>query len=242
MNRYYYKKNSGNAKRMLRHFGLLLSMSGGLFLLYFSFPLISWRIYLSPVYASQGFMTPIPKTTVLNKSNMQNLLAASLRSLDKSDYSNVQNWYPGYAYTEAKKTPVSQYTLSIPKIKIKDALVSTVDTNIDIHLVNYPGTAVPPDKGNAVIFGHSTLPQLFNPKNYKTIFANAHTLKVGDEIIITVADITYMYKIFNITIVEPEDTGPLAQEYDDSYITIITCTPPGTVWKRLILKARLEKI
>ena len=76
MSKYYYKKGDGNAKKIIRYFGLLLSVSGGLFLLYFALPLISWKVYLTPVYASQGFTTPIPKTTVLNKTNMRNQLAA----------------------------------------------------------------------------------------------------------------------------------------------------------------------
>ncbi len=101
---------------------------------------------------------------------------------------------------------------------------------------------MPPDKGTAVIFGHSTLPQLFNPTDYKTIFANAHTLKVGDEITIDANNVQYTYKITSVTITTPDDTSVLAQEYDDSHLVIITCTPPGTIWKRLIVKARLEML
>ena len=51
-----------------------------------------------------------------------------------------------------------------------------------------------------------------------------------------------MYKIFNIRIVEQTDTYIFEQNYDNSYLTLVTCTPPGTIWKRLIIKAKLEKI
>lgn len=242
MNKYYYKKHDREKiRRIVRYCGLTTSVLGFLFLAYFSFPLLSWKIYLAPVYASQGFMTPIPKTTVLNGSNIQSLLAASVNSLGGVDYSDAQNWFPTYRGS-GKLPKISFYTMSIPKIRISKAFVSTIDYNVDEHLINYGGTSVPPEKGNAVIFGHSTLPQLFNQKNYKTILANAHTLKIDDKIIVHRESIDYTYKIVNIKIVEPSDTTPLTQEYDDSYLTIITCTPPGTVWERLVLKARLEKL
>ena len=92
-----------------------------------------------------------------------------------------------------------------------------------------------------MIFGHSTLPQLFNPKNYKTIFANAYLLKENDLIYATVENITYKYRVYNISVVDPKDTSIFTQDLNDSYITLVTCTPPGTIWKRLIIKARLEK-
>jgi len=110
------------------------------------------------------------------------------------------------------------------------------------HLVQYNSDSVPPNPGNTVIFGHSTLPQLYDPENYKTIFANLYKLEVGDKVIVKVANIEHSYKIESITVVEPEDTSVLAQNFSDSFLTLITCTPPGTVWKRLILKARIDPV
>ena len=110
------------------------------------------------------------------------------------------------------------------------------------HLVNYQGTGIPGKNGNAVIFGHSTLPQLFNPKDYKTIFANVYKLKNGDVIYAMINGVTYTYKIFKITVVDPENSSALVQDYDNSYLTLVTCTPPGTTWKRLIVKAVLQEI
>ncbi len=132
--------------------------------------------------------------------------------------------------------------MSIPAIDIKDAIVSTNDYDLSKHLVNYQGTSTPPNLGNSVIFGHSTLPQLYDPTDYKTIFANVLKLKIGDDIFTNVNGVKYNYKIFNIYVVDANDTSIFTQTYDNSYITIVTCTPPGTVWKRLIIKARLEKI
>jgi sortase A len=239
-NTIYRKANSGLKRRIIRFSGLGLSIIGMIMVVYFSFPLISFQMYLQPVFAEQGLAAPIPKTTILTESSIKSLLKATADSLKGVDYTDARNWFPS-VQEGATSATVTHYYLSIPKLKISNAYVSTVDNDLDHHLIQYGGTSVPPNKGTAVVFGHSTLPQLYQPGNYKTIFAYAHTLQVGDEIVLSVDDITYTYKIYNITIIDPSDTSAFAQNYDDNYLTLITCTPPGTTWKRLLIKSRLEK-
>jgi sortase A len=241
--RYYIKKDTRRLRKIVRFVGLGLSLSGVLFGIYFFFPLISWKLYLEPAFASQTFASPIPKATIISNEYMQSLWQNTARSIQEIYDTNAQNWMPASPYKEVQiATQVSYYFISIPKLHIENAIVSTVDTDLGSHLVNFTGTAIPPAMGNAAVFGHSTLPPLFDPKNYKTIFANAHTLIVGDTILVTSNNITYTYKIYAISIVDSQDTSYLSQETDDSYLTLITCTPPGTVWKRLIIRSRLEKI
>jgi sortase A len=232
-----------NFRWMVRLFGLFLSLSGIITMGYFFFPIISWQLYLAPVFAAENIATPIPKATVLNQGTFASLARQTTSLLLGVNYYNAATWFPSApAPVENAKPQVTTYRFSVPKLKIVNAIVSTVDSDLASHLVNYPGTAVPPNKGNAVIFGHSTLPQLYNPKDYKTIFANAHTLQTGDIFKVSADGIEYTYKIFSISIIEPEDTSVLTQSFDDSYLTVITCTPPGTIWKRLVLKAKLEKL
>lgn len=159
-----------------------------------------------------------------------------------TNYLNAQSWFPTYKNKKSGDAKIQSYTLSIPTLGIKDALVSTADNELEKHLVNYGGTAIPPDNGNAVIFGHSTLPQLFHSEDYKTIFATLYKLKVKDEFSVNVSGIVYTYKVSSIIVVEPSDTSIFGQDYNDSHVTLVTCTPPGTTWKRLIIKAKLEKI
>lgn len=246
MAKYYYKKSLKKRKKAIfRLLGLLICLGGILILLYVSLPLISWQIYFAPVFASQEIAVPIPKTTVVSEETIKSLIAEATNPITGIDYANAKNWFPTYKAPvagEAETPRVSSYTLSIPKLKIENATVSTVGYELDKYLVNYPGTAIPSDNGNAVVYGHSTLPQLFNPKDYKAIFATAYKLTVGDEVFTTVENVTYQYKIFSITVVDPSDTSVFSQTYDNSYLTLVTCTPPGTTWKRLIIKARLQKI
>lgn len=242
MTRYYYKKTKpGYKKNILRLFSIPIFFFGFCIVFYVFFPLISWQVYFAPIFNAQDVAIPIPKTTVITQNDLGSLVSQASNNLRGVDYTNAKNWFPDFAsVTNDTKTP--SYVLSIPKLGIKKASVSTTDYDLGKHLVNYPGTALPPKMGNAVIFGHSTLPQLFNNNDYKTIFATLYKLQVGDEIFADIASISYKYKVASITVVDPDDTSLLAQQYDDSYITLITCTPPGTTWKRLVVKTRLEKI
>lgn len=241
MAKYYYKASQVDIKKLVKLLGILLIAAGVLIAFYTFAPILSWQVYFSPAFASQNIQAPIPKTTVLDASQISTLIAQARNNII-IDYSNAANWYPNYNPKNGKNAGLDFYNISIPSINIKNAAVSTIDNDLDLHLVNYNGTAVPPDKGNAVIFGHSTLPQLFDPKNYKTIFANAYKIKVGDEIFVNLPKVTYKYKVFQIIVVEPEDTSVLEQNFSDNFLTLITCTPPGTVWKRLIIKTKLEAI
>lgn len=241
MNSYYYQKSHDHViKKIVRFAGLFLSFIGLAIVAYIFSPLIVWQLTLAPAFASQQVTAPIPHSTLVTSMNIGSLVTSSISNLS-IDYTNAENWYPTYHGTAAAPREAS-YFLSIPRLHIGNAFVSAVDTDLSRHLVNLSGTPVPPDKGNTVIFGHSTLPQLFNPNDYKTIFANLHTIQIGDTIQATVNNVVYTYKVFSITVVDPTDTSVLSQQYDDSYLTIITCTPPGTIWKRLIVKARLQKL
>jgi sortase A len=237
----YKKRDRVKIITRIRYSGLAMSVLGIVTFLYFSFPLLSWKLYFEPAFASNGIEAPVPKTAVLSSTSIKQLLTSAVSSVS-TDYSNAQNWFPDIptpgSSAGAEKPVVTTYNITIPSIKVNYANVSTIDTNLDKHLVHYPGTPLPPSKGNSVIFGHSTLPQLFNKNDYKTIFAKAHTLEIGDKITLAVDGREYTYEIFSIFVTTPDDTSIFAQGQDDSLLTIVTCTPPGTTWKRLIVLAK----
>ena len=214
---------------------------GGFIVIYIFFPLISWQVYFANAFTNQELATPIPKTTVLNNSIITSFISQASNVFSQTDYTNAENWFPNIKF-QKQHQDIQAYALNIQKLGIKEAVVSTIDTNLSAHLVNYGGTAIPPQKGTAVVFGHSTLPQWFNPKDYKTIFATLHELRVGDEIQVEVSKLIFIYKIYNISVVDASDISMFEQRFDDSYLTLVTCTPPGTTWKRLLIKARLDKV
>ena len=236
MAKYYYKGKRKYSKLFIRSMSLFMLIIGGVIFAYTFFPLISWQIYFAPAFASQNIETPIPHQNVLSALNISTVINSAVENIN-TDYTNAQNWYPGYD-TNTKKD--ANYNISIPQIDIKNAIVTNKSADLTKHLVQFNSDTLPPLKGNSIIFGHSTLPQLYDPNNYKTVFANAYKLEIGDDIIVNTQNNKYNYKIESIRVVDPTDTSVLSQNFSDSFITIITCTPPGTIWKRLIIKARIQ--
>ena len=161
----------------------------------------------------------------------------------KKDYTKLSNWFNEEGNRDFISQKVKYFTISIPKLEIENATVSIGGENLTESLIQYPGTALPGKTGNTVIFGHSILPQFFDPENYLSIFSTLPTLEEEDEVIANYDGITYKYKIENMFEVKPTDIQILEQNSYDSFIQLVTCTPPGHPLKpkRLIVRARLVR-
>jgi sortase A len=163
-----------------------------------------------------------------------------------TDYTQLANWFvEENSDASAKGSQIlrsgslTSYKLTIPSLKISDAIVEVGSMDLKKSLIQYPQTALPGQLGNAVVFGHSVLPQFFNPKSYLTIFSTLFRLKQGDDIKIDFDGVEYKYKIEEMYEVQPTDLSVLEQRYDGKYLTLITCSPPGTYLRRLVIKARI---
>jgi len=192
-------------------------------------PIVSFSMMSGDLF--REIVTPIQDGTAY---------AAANAVTEDSGLTNPNTWFPT-APQKKVVTPVNTYTLTIAKLKIQDATVMIAGDDLSVSLVHYGGTALPGEYGNTVIFGHSTLPQFYNPKNYKTIFSFLPSLKAGDEIDITYDGITYKYIVYDLTVTGPSDLSALEQRFDDSYLTLVTCVPPGTYWQRLHVFAKLNR-
>ena len=171
-----------------------------------------------------------------------------LGELSTADYTQLNNWFVTDNHQNESAASVlsdsseTSYKISIPILKIKDAVVSVGSMDLKKSLIQYPQTALPGQLGNGVIFGHSVLPQFFNPKSYLTIFSTLYRLKLGDEILIDFDNIQYKYLVEEMFEVQPTDLSVLEQRFDGKYLTLVTCSPPGTYLRRLIIKSRIVDI
>lgn len=162
------------------------------------------------------------------------------------DFTKASSWFPGTPQNDlfsSKKTFAANvpdfYTLSIPSLGIFDANVALRDEDLAQHLVQYPQTALPGQIGSPVIFGHSTLPQFFDPKKYTTIFSTLPKVKLGSDIFVKFDSTEYTYRIVKTYEVKPNELWVLQQQYSDKTIKLITCVPPGTTLRRLVVEADL---
>lgn len=209
-----------------------------------AYPLAYYQLKLAPRLEGSTLISPavteirqplsaIPPVKAAEPTFLPEMINTTL------DYTDPDTWFPDAKLADAGTLPETTYSLAIPALNIKNATVVTTHSDLKKSLIHYPGTAMPGDLGNTVIFGHSVLPQFFNPKNYISIFSTLHTLTQGDEIVLTSDNVEYRYQISDIYEVMPDNLTPLAQSYGSRRLTLITCTPPGTYLRRLIVKADL---
>lgn len=223
-------------KRRSKFLPILIIILGMLFVGNVAYPIVSYQLLVAPRF-TQTFLSPTSESEIAQSFAFPQAIGTEI---DLVDYTDAQNWYP--QQTTNFNPSAGLYTLSIPKLGIKDAVVIIGAQDLKKSLIQYPGTALPGRYGNSVIFGHSVLPQFFNPKNYKTIFSTLPALRSKDDILIKSNGVEYRYIVEKMIEVPPTDISILAQRYDDYYLTLITCVPPGTYLRRLIVRARLAKI
>ncbi len=230
---------------------MFLVTIGILLILIAVWPIVSFNIFIAPKFAS--LQKPVPENKLEEVKEVkrgfsgekffsQSGTVAGASSDSSNDYTKASIWFPKKPAIKISQEDSISYSISIPKLKIKDATVIVGSDDLNKSLIQYGGTAFPGDYGNTVIFGHSVLPYFFNPKDYKTIFSTLPNLSEDDEIFIKYENITYKYIITEMHVVGPSDVSILEQRYDNSYLSLITCVPPGTYEKRLWVKAKLDKI
>lgn len=231
----YIKKSPPSPKAKLvakkKKASFFLMFIGFAFLASAIFPIIRFQLE----YAI-NFNQLLDPLSLKSYNSSQNVLGAVT-----TDYTQISNWFVSDPNSNQifSSDHQSTYLLSIPKLKITDAVVTIGSMDLKKSLIQYPQTALPGQLGNTVVFGHSVLPQFFNPKSYLTIFATLYKLKQGDEILIDYDGVKYRYIVDEMFEVKPTDLSVLEQRYDQKNLSLITCSPPGTVLRRLVVKASL---
>lgn len=203
------------------------------------------KTFLAPVSEveiaeARGLLSPLAIDT-----QTPSILAAQSESpevISGVDFTKAESWFPTAPAREVRESKISHYLLSIPKLKIDQAVIEIGGKDLDKALIHYGGTALPGEYGNAAIFGHSVLPIFYNPRDYHTIFSLLPKLERGDEIYVDYDGIQYKYLVDSYTEVKPEDIEVLEQRFDRQALTLITCVPPGTYLRRGIIRAYLVKL
>jgi LPXTG-site transpeptidase (sortase) family protein len=131
-------------------------------------------------------------------------------------------------------------TVEAENFDFKDLYTSEniIQESLREGVVHYPYTANPDQYGNVFITGHSSY-YPWDKGRYKDIFALLHKLEIGDEYSIYYNGKKFTYRVREIFEVKPDDISVLEQPTDQKISTLMTCTPVGTVLKRLIVRADL---
>jgi len=159
-----------------------------------------------------------------------------IASLIKPEVKGVQ--------TKAEEIFPTDPTIKIPGINTSAPIIfvnskeeKEIQKGLANGVIHYPGTALPGEKGNVFITGHSS-DYFWKPGKYKDIFANLDKVQVGDTAIIYFNGKKHTYQAESKSVVEPNDLSVLAQT-EDYRLTLMTCAPTGTDLKRLVIVFKL---
>lgn len=238
----YVKKDNSIKKKAINYFSYLFLAVGSLMLFWSFYPIVSFEIY-SRLFLKKNIRTPVPDYDLPTSLTQASKVLGSFNIFSNNlrDFTQASLWFPSVAQAGTNLTlMVKDYRLSIPKLNISDAKVVVGGEDLSKSLIHYLPKSLPGEYGNVAIFGHSTLPQLYSPKDYKSIFTYLPSLERGDIIKIKISDIEYEYGVYDMFVVNPDEISVLDQQKDGSYLTLITCVPPGTYLKRLVIKAKLR--
>ncbi|KKS75032.1 MAG: hypothetical protein UV46_C0027G0005 [Candidatus Gottesmanbacteria bacterium GW2011_GWC2_42_8] len=109
-----------------------------------------------------------------------------------------------------------------------------------MRVAHAAGTVFPGVTGNIFLFAHST-DNFWNVGRYNAIFYLLKELEKGDEVDLFLNGKRHIYRVTNKLIVDPTEIEYLTRQTNYEQLTLQTCWPPGTTFKRLIILAVPEK-
>ncbi len=175
----------------------------------------------------------------LNYSQHQHQLAKLTAQAAKKDEPIIQ------AFNPVDK----QFTLIIPKININAPVIASVNpfnsaeyqAALKKGVAHAKNSALPDEAGSTFLFAHST-GSLLTVDKYNAIFYLLNKIEKKDKIWLVYEDKNYQYSVNKILEVAAKDVQYLEQEQEkeQNQLILMTCSPPGTDLKRLLIFAQLE--
>ena len=140
--------------------------------------------------------------------------------------------------------PVNKdFSIQINKLGANAPIVVDVDaTDSQVYqraltrgVAHARGTGLPGEGKNIFLFAHSSATYLLATR-YNSIFYLLHKLEIGDEIEIWYKEQHYSYHVKALNYVPSTSTSYLGNGNSET-LSLMTCWPPGTTLKRLIVIA-----
>lgn len=139
----------------------------------------------------------------------------------------------------------TDFSIIIPKINVNSKVVKNIDPNnsseyqiaLTKGVAHARGSALPGFSGNVFIFAHSAN-NWYQANQYNAVFYLINKLLPGDEINIYYEGSKYTYSVTDKKIVNAAEINYLTGSTSNQNLTLMTCWPPGTTLKRLIITAK----
>jgi len=211
-----------------RFFYGLISAVGAFSIGFAIWPYFAWQLTTASKLTQKIEKFPIPQAQVLSAST---ILANEVQvAKDPDGFSYFTTTY------KPEGTRPTEFFITVPKLEIKDARVLIDSLRFDKSLAHFPGSALPGEVGNSFITGHSVLPQFADPKNYWAIFTKLSDLEIGDNVYVEISGQKLSFVVQYAKIVDSRDLSVLLPiSATGRNLTLMTCVPPGTNLKRLVV-------
>ena len=146
---------------------------------------------------------------------------------------------------EVLAPPNTDFAIVIDKIGASANIVKSVDPydsqiyqrSLRDGVAHAKGTKLPGEDGNIFLFAHSSA-DILTAERYNSVFYLMHHLVDGDVIKVWKDDKEYDYTVSEKLFVSPSDTKYLTAKSTSEQLILMTCWPPGTTLKRLIIIAQ----
>lgn len=141
-------------------------------------------------------------------------------------------------------TPVdNQFGIVIPRLAANAPIIAEVDpfneTDYQLKLTrgvaHAKGSSLPGEGGRTFLFAHSA-GDFYEANRYNAIFYLLYKLQTGDDLFIYYQGKKYSYSVKELRYVDPSEVDYLFSEQDNDLI-LMTCWPPGTTYRRLLVIA-----
>lgn len=139
-----------------------------------------------------------------------------------------------------------KYGIVIPKIGANARVIADVspynEKEYQIALTKgvaqAQGTTDPGSYGNVFIFAHSAA-NLNLANRYNAVFYLLNKMEKNDRIFLFYKEHKYQYQVTDTRIVTSDALEYLKQDRTKQELTLMTCWPPGTTLRRLVVRAQL---
>lgn len=188
-----------------------------------AFLLIYLFFNLPTYYARLTYNTTTTNTTILKQEETVQKKMSESAALN-----------PGEVIPVESRIVIPKLSVNAPIIFVDSRAEEDIQKGLEKGVVHYQGTANPGDIGNSFITGHSSN-YWWSPGKYNYVFVLLDKMETGDQVITYYNGKKFVYTVREKIVVEPTEVSVLLPT-ETPTMTLMTCTPPGTSWKRLILK------
>lgn len=150
---------------------------------------------------------------------------------------------PEEAGMEGVVVPVDpEFSVVIPKIGANVPVVADVDPLDEAAyrralregVAHAKGTEYPGEPGNVFLFAHSS-EDFFSAGRYNAVFYLLSKLEKGDRFTLAYRGKPYEYRVFDVRTLSSDASEYLNADSEENTVTLMTCWPPGTDMKRLLV-------